>query len=152
MQSFIKVTQGRFMLNISPWKATLELFLALFPCVCNSVAHVFVASMWKCSFHHRLFCGMMYALHIHKFGEGAVLLCFQTVEVTCDLLELSDKTLNFIVPPQQFRMFKILLLECDDVYAKLCDCGFSRSLQKARASLRQAQLINENECNLLACR
>lgn len=89
-ESLIRASQGRFMLNISPWKAMLELFLALLPCVCNSVAHVFVADTWKCSFHHRLFCGMMYVLHIYKFGEGAVLLCFQTVEVTCDLLELSD--------------------------------------------------------------
>lgn len=89
-ESPIKAIQGRFMLNTSLWIATLELFLALLPCVCNSVAHVFVADMWKCSFHHRLCCGMMYVLHIYKFGEGAVLLCFQTVDVTCDLLELSD--------------------------------------------------------------
>lgn len=75
-ESLIKATQARLMLNISPWKATLELFLALFPWVCNSMAHVFVADMWKCSFHHKLFCGMMYVLHIHKFGGGCCLALF----------------------------------------------------------------------------
>lgn len=58
-ESLIKAAQGRIVLNISPWKAALELFLALFPCVCNSVAGVFAADMWKCSFHRKLFCGMM---------------------------------------------------------------------------------------------
>lgn len=77
-----------FLHGKQPWNC----FWHFFP-VCNSMAHVFVADMWKCSFQHKLFCGMMYVLHIHKFGEGTLLLCFQTVEVTCDLLELSDKTL-----------------------------------------------------------
>lgn len=49
-------------------------------------------------------------VQIRKFGEGAVLLCFQTAEVTCDLLESSDGTLNFLVPPQEFGIFRILLL------------------------------------------
>lgn len=56
-ESLIKATQARLMLNISPWKATLELFLALFPWVCNSMAHVFVADMWKCSFTISYFVG-----------------------------------------------------------------------------------------------
>lgn len=63
-----------------------------FPCVYNLGSRIFVADMWKCSFRHRLFCGMMYELHVNKFGQRTVLLCFLTVAVACDLLELSDKT------------------------------------------------------------
>lgn len=56
-EPLIKATQGRVMLNISPWKAALELFLAPF--------HVFVADTWKCSFHRGLFCGMMCVFAAH---------------------------------------------------------------------------------------
>lgn len=47
-----------------------------FPVYYNLGSHIFLADMWKCGFCHRVFCRMMYVLHINKFREGPVLLCF----------------------------------------------------------------------------
>lgn len=31
---------------------------------------------WNCSFHHRLFCGMVCVLHVSKAGEGTAMFWF----------------------------------------------------------------------------
>lgn len=93
-------------------------------------------------------------LHIHKFGEGLSCFVFRQLgwPVTCwnwmiKLCEFSC-TSTAVWNTQDFP---VMVWWCI-CRAELCDCGFSRSLQKARAPLRQAQFINEKEYNLLACR
>lgn len=85
MQSFLlkplkEDSCSTFLHGKQPWNC----FWHFFP-VCNSVAHVFVADMWKYSFRCRLFGGMMYVLASINLRRGLSCFVFKQLgwPVTC---------------------------------------------------------------------